>query len=201
MKAVRIYILLGLVVLGVGILLMTNRQASERRELGNIGEGNSSILEEDFVPEVVLSRRPLSRPEAVSEVGAVEGKPSLLEGLNDSKGTIENDLAIVDNLLFSYFSVFKEYPYGENADWVQAFSGGNKRRIAFLPKERAWLDEKQQLVDRWGAPFYFHRISGNQIEIRSAGPDGVHWTEDDHSSIEQGSEELSQSHWRRYSLD
>jgi hypothetical protein len=34
-------------------------------------------------------------------------------------------------------------------------------------------------VDRWGTPLYFHAISRDRLEVRSAGPDKVMWTEDD----------------------
>ena len=191
MKFVRRSILVGFSLVLLGILVMTNRRDTDSEGLGTIEEASKEQLIENQEPAVELSRRPLSLPASNPELVAAEEKPGILEGLNDPKGSIEADLAMVDNLLFSYYSVFQEYPYGENTDWIQAFLGANKRRIAFLAKDANWLDGKGQLVDRWGAPFFFHRLSGSRIEIRSAGPDGVHWTGDDHSSIEAGSTESS----------
>jgi hypothetical protein len=41
------------------------------------------------------------------------------------------------------------------------------------------INEKGELVDAWGTPFFFHQLSGSEMEIRSAGPDKVMWTDDD----------------------
>ena len=41
------------------------------------------------------------------------------------------------------------------------------------------LNEAGQLLDRFGNPYYFHPVSEQMIEIRSAGPDGKLWTNDD----------------------
>jgi hypothetical protein len=39
-----------------------------------------------------------------------------------------------------------------------------------------------QLIDNWGTPFFFHSLSRNEMEIRSAGPDRRMWTTDDLAS-------------------
>jgi hypothetical protein len=36
-----------------------------------------------------------------------------------------------------------------------------------------------ELVDPWGTPYFFHQLSGTDMEIRSAGPDKTMWTDDD----------------------
>ena len=36
-----------------------------------------------------------------------------------------------------------------------------------------------ELVDAWGTPYFFHQISGSEMEIHSAGPDKIMWTSDD----------------------
>jgi hypothetical protein len=41
------------------------------------------------------------------------------------------------------------------------------------------LNDKGELVDRWGTPYFFHQLSRDHMEIRSAGPDKVMWTQDD----------------------
>ena len=49
-----------------------------------------------------------------------------------------------------------------------------------------------EILDRWGKPFFFHVISKNAVEIISAGPDGELFTSDDirdlppHASVEPG---------------
>ncbi len=41
------------------------------------------------------------------------------------------------------------------------------------------INEKGELVDAWNTPFFFHQISGTEMEIHSAGPDKIMWTQDD----------------------
>jgi hypothetical protein len=41
------------------------------------------------------------------------------------------------------------------------------------------INARGELVDYWGTPFFFHQLSGTEMEIRSAGPDRVMWTVDD----------------------
>jgi hypothetical protein len=41
------------------------------------------------------------------------------------------------------------------------------------------INGKGELVDYWGTPFFFHQLSGTEMEIHSAGPDKVMWTADD----------------------
>ena len=36
-----------------------------------------------------------------------------------------------------------------------------------------------ELVDPWGTPYFFHQLSGTEMEIHSAGPDKKMWTDDD----------------------
>ena len=43
---------------------------------------------------------------------------------------------------------------------------------------RGW-EEWVTILDRWGAPYFFHQLSKNEMEIRSAGPDKAMWTNDD----------------------
>jgi hypothetical protein len=41
------------------------------------------------------------------------------------------------------------------------------------------MNSNGELMDRWGTPIFFHALSKDQMEIRSAGPDRVMWTADD----------------------
>ena len=151
---------------------------SAREEAG----GNLAVSEED---EKRVLRVPLSRvASSPSEGDDDDERPGILSGLNDSEGSITEDIRLVANLLDSYYSVFHQYPWGDNAEMVSAFAGGNQRGIVFFERDEAPLDKDGKLVDRWGTPFFFHRIAANVMEIRSGGADGKMWTEDDHSSLE-----------------
>lgn len=133
-----------------------------------------------------VSRVPVSRPMAAPDEPAStnENAPDMVSGLNAENGHIGKDLEIVSSLLETYYSVYHAFPMGDNADLMAAFTGKNPRGIEFFSKDSEMLNAQGELVDRWGTPFFFHRISGDLIEIRSGGPDGQVWTEDDFSSFE-----------------
>ncbi|HLH53589.1 MAG TPA: hypothetical protein VKY92_08235 [Verrucomicrobiae bacterium] len=41
------------------------------------------------------------------------------------------------------------------------------------------IDSSGNLIDPWGTPYFFHQLSGMEMEIHSAGPDKIMWTQDD----------------------
>jgi len=100
------------------------------------------------------------------------------DALAADDGSVEEDLQTLDQLLYLYRQAFGGNPEGGNEDLVDAFLGGNPGRAAFLPPDSpALVDGK--LVDRWGTPYWFHALSGSEMEIRSAGPDRELFTDDD----------------------
>ena len=70
-------------------------------------------------------------------------------------------------------------PVGENREITAALTGRNSIDFTFLPRDHPAINAKGELCDRWGTPFFFHQLSGGQMEIRSAGPDRTLWTDDD----------------------
>ena len=75
---------------------------------------------------------------------------------------------------------FHENPVGDNAEITHALNGGNSRQVVFLqPDDGMRLNERGELVDSWGTPYFFHQLSRTEMEIRSAGPDRRAWTADD----------------------
>lgn len=80
--------------------------------------------------------------------------------------------------LRDYRTIMRENPIGTNAEITKALNGGNPRQARLLP-EGMTLNRDGELVDRWGKPYFFHQLSKDQMEIRSAGPDQQMWTEDD----------------------
>jgi hypothetical protein len=70
-------------------------------------------------------------------------------------------------------------PVGTNADIVKELDGGNPKTARYLPSELKKLNEQGELVDSWGTPYFFHQLSAEEMETRSAGPDKVMWTSDD----------------------
>jgi hypothetical protein len=102
----------------------------------------------------------------------------LAAALEDPGGSAEEDLQTFSQLLYLYRQAFGGNPEGGNEDVAAALLGENPAGVAFLP-EGASLSGDGQLLDRWGTPYWFHALSGREMEIRSAGPDRELFTADD----------------------
>ena len=72
-----------------------------------------------------------------------------------------------------------ENPVGTNAEIMRAVMGGNPAKARLGPPEGQSLNEQGELIDKWGNPYFFHQMSKDKMEIRSAGPDAKMWTNDD----------------------
>ena len=137
------------------------------------------------VPVASATRRPAvagpAKADAVPAPAAAEEEPSrLADGLNAPGRSAQDDLRQVDALFRAYRSALRQgNPVGENAEITAALTGRNKLGFAFIPRGSPALDSKGRLCDRWGSPYFFHQMSGEAMEIRSAGPDRVLWTADD----------------------
>lgn len=99
--------------------------------------------------------------------------------LNSPHTTVQDDLSTLDFLLSQYRRFSGGNPVGANDEITSALMGGNSKRLAFINPDGAPLDSEGQLLDRWGTPYFFHAISGERMEVISAGPDLRHYTADD----------------------
>jgi hypothetical protein len=72
-----------------------------------------------------------------------------------------------------------ENPVGSNAEIMRAVMGGNPAGATLGPPTGQSLNADGELLDRWGTPYFFHQLSKDSMEIRSAGPDHTLWTADD----------------------
>jgi len=88
------------------------------------------------------------------------------------------DLQRISRLLRDYRTLAGDNPIGSNAEIVQALAGDNLKHAKILPDELP-RNSNGELVDRWGTPYFFHQLSRNSMEIRSAGSDRRMWTSDD----------------------
>ena len=101
--------------------------------------------------------------------------------LNAPGSTIQRDLDLLQQILDAWRSNFPSEgnPVGENAEIAAALLGGNALGLTLVPKQHPALNARGELCDRWGTPFRFHQLSGDRMEIRSAGPDRRFATDDD----------------------
>lgn len=91
--------------------------------------------------------------------------------------------AVLQNMRFAvrdYAARFGGNPFGNNREITAKLNGGNAKQVVFLkPEDGMRINDRGQLIDNWGTPFFFHQISGIEMQIRSAGPDRKMWTSDD----------------------
>ena len=86
----------------------------------------------------------------------------------------------VSRAVRQYGVMFGGNPVGTNPEITAALNGNNPKRINFIKPEAGMrVNENGELVDAWGTPFFFHQLSGTDMEIHSAGPDKIMWTADD----------------------
>ncbi len=92
----------------------------------------------------------------------------------------ETALQNVRRAVRQYGEMFGGNPVGTNPEITSQLSGDNPRHINFLnPQPGMRINAGGELVDAWGTPYFFHQISGSDMEIHSAGPDKIMWTPDD----------------------
>jgi hypothetical protein len=70
-------------------------------------------------------------------------------------------------------------PVGDNAEITRSLLGDNLKQVKFPVPEGSQLNANGELCDPWGTPYFFHAVSRDRMEIRSAGADRKMWTPDD----------------------
>lgn len=141
-----------------------------------------SITSGDSAPHTATVKRgvaPTPAPEAA--LRAAEPRSELVDGLNDPRGTIANDLRLLNEVFSAWLTHYRNagVPIGDNREVTAALTGANSLGYAFVPADHPALNARGELCDRWGTPFRFHVLSRQQMEIRSAGPDRRFGTDDD----------------------
>ena len=92
---------------------------------------------------------------------------------------VEREVDKIKLMLRDYRTLMGENPVGTNAEIMKAIIGANPKGAKLGPPEGMSLNGSGELVDTWGTPYFFHQLSGTQMEIRSAGQDRKMWTSDD----------------------
>lgn len=128
-----------------------------------------------------LDSRALAPAKRNARSRASSEEPShLADDLNSPRTDIHADLRIVNELFDQYRSATHRLnPTGDNREITAALAGRNALGFSFLPPDSPAINSAGELVDRWGTPFFFHQLGGDQMQIRSAGPDRKLYTDDD----------------------
>lgn len=175
-----------LVCVGLWLLLKDTRPHDSQESLGHEDQPQIELAEDihtdglDSAPEV--EERPDPNDPRLNRLpdGRVEYLLALENSrmLNAGQHPVETLYAFQD-LFRHYQYVYKENPVGvENFEITRQLLGQNPMRVVFIAPDSPAL-EGDELVDQWGTPFFFHALSGTEMEVRSAGPDKKLWTEDD----------------------
>jgi hypothetical protein len=118
---------------------------------------------------------------AIADESVLPGE-SILRGYANTNLPPQNDLVLMSRLMDNSLLLLKSAanrPLSANEDWAALFRGQNAAHERFLPDRHVAFNARGQLIDRWGTPLFFHAMGSGRYEVRSAGPDGRLWTDDD----------------------
>lgn len=147
--------------------------------------GAPEVAEPAGRPEMVKSTpspapvvvAPMAPEKPAEMVGGVGGK-ALPKALPQDDPAREEADAVALNIR-QFRLRFGGNPVGTNAEIVKELDGGNAKSAKYLPQELKRLNDQGELIDSWGTPYFFHQLSAEEMETRSAGPDKELWTPDD----------------------
>jgi hypothetical protein len=106
----------------------------------------------------------------------------LLRGYGASNVPPEHDLELMSHLIENSLLLSKGAagrPLSANEDWAEFLLGRSATHEPFLATNHPALNQRGQLIDRWGTPLFFHSLGSGKFDLRSAGPDQKMWTADD----------------------
>jgi hypothetical protein len=150
------------------------QNAAVAKALANQNSNTVAIIQSNFAQ---VQTPPANLGPAVAVSTPPAGSPSPLQYTNVEPETAMQNMS---RAIHQYGDMFGGNPVGTNPEITSQLNGKNPRHIKFI-SEAAGLNvnESGELVDPWGTPYFFHQISGSEMEIHSAGPDKIMWTQDD----------------------
>lgn len=155
------------------------RQTENAVPLAPVSPPDRLAASSTFTPRVGTAPNSPAIPEPIAPFDPADFP--IAAALNATDSTISRDLDILQQLFDAWRSNFPREgnPVGENAAITAALAGDNRLGLALIPKTHPAINDRGELCDRWGTPFRFHQLSGERMEIRSAGPDRKFATDDD----------------------
>ncbi len=118
-------------------------------------------------------------PPVVADVPPPATAPLLPDTTNASPASPVMELDNVSFAIRDFRTALKENPVGSNAEITRALLGDNSKQVKTPVPSGSSINAEGELCDRWGTPYFFHQLSSNSMEVRSAGPDRKMWTGDD----------------------
>jgi hypothetical protein len=167
-------------------LLLVIRNRERLAGPGNFGSGPAGshprlVPDAAEGPRVAPYERATAPREAVLSAGPAAEEFPLAAPLNAPAGTIARDLDALAQILDAWRTNFpgQGNPVGENSEIAAALAGDNPQHLVLIPRNHRAFNDRGELCDRWGTPFRFHALSGEHMDLRSAGPDRKFGTADD----------------------
>ncbi len=122
--------------------------------------------------------------EKAAELQLTQNHPGIpiLKNYSSASSRPEDDLQAMAHAFSNLLLLAKgDAPFrmGANEEFAAALLGKNSAKEVFLKAPHPCLNDKAQLIDRWGTPLFFHVRDASRIDIRSAGADQEMWTPDD----------------------
>ena len=134
-----------------------------------------AIIESNFARVQPAPKSP--GPPNAATYPALAGQTSPLQFTNVSPAIVLENMS---RAIRQYGTRFGGNPVGINPEITGQLAGNNPKHINFLNAEAGMrANTNGELVDPWGTPYFFHQLSGTDMEIHSAGPDRIMWTTDD----------------------
>ena len=175
------------VVAGLFLALITNRHPTVKKatpkQVSESGLGPNPppfATNSEGIPAAATRSAGVNASSAIdlASRAASPNPPAAGEGQNLPPLTVLDNARVA---MHNYESAFGENPVGTNPEITAALMGKNPKGVIFItPESGLRVNEDGELVDGYGTPFFFHQLSGNDMEIRSAGEDRKMWTSDDH---------------------
>jgi hypothetical protein len=176
-----------IIAIAVGFYFFENKNPAQKNSPATnqaVSENNSNapaaLKDSGSVPAV----SPLgtgAKAASLNDLASRAASPNSIPATNE----IQNlpPLTVLDNArvaMKNYGAAFGENPVGTNPEITAALMGKNPKQINFITVESGLrVNENGEMVDAYGTPFFFHQLSGQEMEIRSAGEDRKMWTFDD----------------------
>jgi hypothetical protein len=96
---------------------------------------------------------------------------------DESVPTVRTEMQRIATGIAVYRYELNEYPQGTSAEVAQALLGKNAKQEVILKFSRS--NEKQEFLDPWKNPYEINISSSGELQIRSAGSNGVMGDDDD----------------------
>lgn len=185
-------VIVGLVVFGGVALMLTTLPKSQKQgepiPVAASSPSDSSKISlarpASFEQATALTQKSesLSKPPPAQTQSVVKTTAAALSAPDPDPSGLppETVLENVRSAFRNYAARFGGNPVGTNPEITAALNGGNSGQVQFVNTDDGLrVNEDGELIDSWGTPYFFHQLSGTEMEIHSAGPDRRMWTADD----------------------